>query len=324
MEQREWNFRFAGISALIGGVLMAATIGIAAVTGKSEPQLEALGGLLVGLMASVITMQILQNRELGNIEKIARDAMGISTRASQGGAVNTMLMEKLNRLPLLPSVVHNVALCGLQAAIEGIQVEKDVHSTYIEGRRLALKCYARFWDDILDLQQHSRKPMIARLTHSSEIDIFYDKDARPLRALHSRFTKRGFLFRMLIDRESQTSERVEAYLKAIRSMHGIACVYINVFGNHILLQDNEDMEFCIVDGINNFCSEWRIKGANQVQAYSLTESPKRYNESMEAWNNVLDYIREYDYGADQVTESQLKELRDLKESFISRYDRAMA
>lgn len=324
MDQREWNFRHAGISAIVGFGLGWATTYIANSVGDPDPKLDALSSLLAGLMGVIFSMQMLQNRELGNIEKIADKALKGSLRAVKAGSINTNLIQKLNRISTLPDIVHDVALCGLDAAIDGIDVEKDVHTAIIPGRRLALICYARFWEDIVELQEKSKKRLIVRLTHSSEIDIFKEKDARSLKSLQTKFTKRGLVFRMLIDRDAQTIERVEAYLEAIQNMHGIYCVYINVYGHPYLLKDHEDLEFCIFEGLENYCSEWRVENSNQVQGYALTKAPRRYDESMEAWNGVLKHIRTYDYADDQVTDKQREKLRELQKSFLSKYKSAVS
>jgi len=320
MDQREWNFRFASISAVVGVLLGLATMWLASILGDNSPKLDAITGLLTGLSGIIISMQILQGRELSSIEQLANDAINVGKRASNIGSTNSTLTRKTQRVQSLPPIIADTALRALKEAINGIDVEYDNHSTYIKGRRLALHCYAHFWSLIVAEQERSRKPMIARLTHSSDVGLFYDNYARSLKGLHSAFTIRGSIFRILVDIEAPDQIRIQRYLNAISDMNGIDCVYINVSENSYLLGDNNTLEYCLVEGKTNYCSEWRLKDSKDVKAHVVTTDMQRYNQYLSSWAGLIGFIRSHDFDQAGVDKSCRKKLIDLKMSFIDKYD----
>jgi hypothetical protein len=325
MGEHEWNFRHASISVVVGLALGIATTLLAAQSGPPTTKWDLIAGLFAGLLSAILSMQILHSAKLEKVEGISRTAVEGGDRAFNIVSVNSTLTSKIRELHDLPPVVADVALHALQEAINGIDVEKDDYSTYIKGRRLALLCYSRFWSNMVDLQRRSRKPLIARVTHSTDVEIFHDKQALSLRGLHKDFTLKGNMFRILIDREPIEAKRVKDYLRAIDEMDGIHCAYINIADpNHqYLLGDYPELEYCLVEGSIKFCSEWKLRDAGDVKAHVLTTHPHRYGQYLESWNGLVAHIKSDDCGYEGAGDQNQQRLLKLKTNFLAAYDRAI-
>jgi hypothetical protein len=324
MDESEWNFRYAIYSSIVGIVLGLATGALSYWTDPGTPKIDVVGGFLAGLLGSVITIQILQSHELEVIKRQATEAIQLGELARRVGGISATLSRKGHKAGALPVLVRETALTALEAAIDGIDVDKDRYSTYIKGRHLALQTYAHFWSKILEEQARPGMPMIARVTHSSEIDIFYDKYSRTLKSVHSTFARHGCMFRVLIDQQPQSATRISAYLRAIKDMTAINCVYVNVSDHPYLPGDNTNVEFCLIDGRRRYTALWKLRDSKEVKAFILTTEPGRYDECMVKWDALLEFVRLYNYAENPIEREYAPTLDDYRKRFIDIYDGVVA
>lgn len=260
---------------------------------------------------TIITEQSQQNRTLSakfDAVQVFLDK-GLKYEASV-----VLLTIKLTKLNSFDRVMHSTGYFAMQTAISGFWFSQKRKLIEVKGRELSTRSYLHFWGQLIgekyQLPTDAPRP-IARITHSSEIDHYYDGQTTELNRLHEQFRTWGTVFRVLIDRQDRKSG-VRHYTRIMKAMQsvGVNCVYINLHHCIDFPKGCQDRDFCLV-GTFEYYAEWELDEKERVRIFRLTSLHESYQEKMDTWNHLLDNIRDYQYQhiADDGDRSYLEDSR---------------
>jgi hypothetical protein len=278
-------------------------------------------GALSGLIITIIVMQILQSHTIRIIENTLKDTRKIAENAFEINSLSSTINQKARDLSKLSPSVQKSAINAINTAIDGFQFNVKDHYIHIRGRRLALGSYCEFWDDLRSVQNTTKRAIRARVTHSSEIDIFYDKYFREnVKPIQSDFAKRGHIFRIFIDTSPRQKDRIEKYVRIMDNMSDINCAYINLTSpQHDNLREMHlESEFCIEDH-NHSSAQWIIKEAREVEAFRFSINSSEYEKNISKWNDIISLVERYDYSNNDPENHYSIKLTRHRNKFIENY-----
>lgn len=304
-------------SIFLGSILGLIGYVVSFKAGGNTPKLDGIFGVIFGTMSSLISYHWMHENSIYQLSRKIEETARINQIIAMSNAVNVNLNSQLHKLSKLPLIVQETSLAALQYAIDGFDFDYNEESSYIRGRRLALSTYARFWSIVLSYQEKIKRPLVARMTHSTNLETLHDDAGRDLEAAHRRFADRGKLFRILIDLETPDPERIARYISALNYMKrlGVRAAYINISDSPLLKRDFSRREFCIISELN-FTTEWKLRENHEVKALIVGTEESRFAEHLIRWEALVDALEQskYDFSGNYV--SLLKDFRDY---FIKSY-----
>ncbi|HEX8380616.1 MAG TPA: hypothetical protein VF619_08725 [Allosphingosinicella sp.] len=322
MPKKEWEFRYVSLSVLIGIIFgVAAWFASSMIAGPPSPKADFMCGLLSSMVASILTMQVLQSRTLSDVEATARKAMEIGTNALKIGSVNAALAEKAHGLSKLSPLVQRTMSRALDEAINAFKLDAERHSVTIPSGRSFRRPSYEFWQYLELLQSSTRRRITARVTHSSEVDVFYSKDTRDtIGPLQSKFCEKGRMFRLFVDVKPPSEDRIRKYLDIISDIpSAVSCAYLNLSSHELLLDTHNGREFCIEDE-TRYCAEWQFNSAGEITHFVLSMDSGEYDRNLLTWASSLMILRNHNYRLVEVERKFADQLESLRTMFIKRCD----
>lgn len=324
-QARFWNswksLIYILISAGVAGIIYASNL-------DKDPKTNTFYSITIFFLCHIFVSQLFGEFFIEELRRELEELKNSSDRAVKEQVLTGKIRNGFQSLKTMDRLIGAAGQATAESMIKRLVVDPESQKLALVGRDFAYLCYSKFWASLVDFQATWRSPatLVARMTHTSDINSWADEYMNFMSQSHLRFKDLGgYAFRILIDRRPRGTSDLSPYLNLIEKMSsdGVDVVYLNRdcdgFPRSVLRAD-----FCVVNDIGDHSEEaphyalrWKLRDAD-VKGVTITRSIDKFRTHDREWDLLERALARADYSKDSQDQDLVSRLNHYRDVFIAR------